>query len=126
MEGVPTPLILASPQTGGGTGTAREKCAMYDRHAVYDVHPVKLRARTSAGRADFEVLRDVQALLTDSHRFPEGAEVSAIVREGVVTLHGTTRWPRDRAAVRRAVGRIPGVTAVGCDLTAREPEPTWV
>ena len=98
---------------------------MFERHAIaYDVHRVKPRPHSAAVHSDFEVLRDIQALLADPLRCPAGVDVSVVVRQGVVTLRGTTRRPGDGAALRRAVCRIPGVTAYGCDLTAREPEPS--
>jgi osmotically-inducible protein OsmY len=97
---------------------------MFERHATaYDVHPAKPRPHGCAVHNDFEVVRDIQAVLADPFRCPAGVEVSVVVRQGVVTLRGTTRRPADGVAVRRAVGRIPGVKALGCDLTAREPEP---
>jgi osmotically-inducible protein OsmY len=85
-------------------------------------HPGK--ARPGSTRSDFELLRDVQAILADPLRSPADHDVTASVREGVVTLRGTTAYPSDRAVLRRVVGRIPGVVAVGCDLTARDPEPS--
>ena len=98
---------------------------MYERHAAaYHPRPVKPRPHAAAFHGDFELLRDVQALLADPLRCPAGVEASVVVRQGVVTLRGTTRRPGDGAAVRRAVGRIPGVTAIGCDLPVREPAPT--
>jgi osmotically-inducible protein OsmY len=100
---------------------------MIEPHAaVYDLRPTKPRPHAAARRADREVLRDIQALLADPVRCPPGVEASAVVRGGVVTLRGTTRRPGDQAALRRAVGGIPGVTALGCDLRAREPAPARI
>jgi osmotically-inducible protein OsmY len=100
---------------------------MFTRHdggPAQKARPTKQTLHGAAARSDFEILRDVQAILADPRRSPEGNNIDVSVREGVVTLRGTTLYPRDRAVVRRIVGRIPGVVAVGCDLRAREPEPT--
>lgn len=99
---------------------------MFTRHdgrPTQKAGPTTKLPQGASARSDFEILRDVQAILADPRRSPEGNAIDVSVREGVVTLRGTTLYPRDRAVVRRIVGRVPGVVAVGCDLRAREPEP---
>lgn len=74
-------------------------------------------------RPDTEIKASIVALLADSLSVPESHEAKVTVTNGLVTLHGTTRWQSDAAIIESAVGRLPGVFAVQNELTAREPEP---
>ena len=75
-------------------------------------------------RSDVELLAEVETLLGDVLRVPEGHDAKAMLEAGVVTLDGTARWPRDAAVIGEVVAAVPGVVAVDNRLVAREPEPT--
>lgn len=75
-------------------------------------------------RSDVELLAEVETLLGDVLRVPEGHDAKPTVESGVVTLDGTARWPRDAAVIGQVVAALPGVVAVDDRLVAREPEPT--
>lgn len=74
-------------------------------------------------RADLDVERDVQAILADPLRVPEGHQASATVRDGVLRLRGSTHYPRDVDVLCAVLSRVPGVVDLDCALRARHPEP---
>lgn len=61
-------------------------------------------------RSDVDVAKAVQVALELPVTVPP--TVKAEVREGVVTLTGTAEWNYQRAAARRAVEHIPGVSFI--------------
>lgn len=85
--------------------------ARHDLLAVFDV-------------SDAEIAAQVEELLNDPWRTPEGTDLTFSVADGVVTLEGTVLHPSDRAVIAHAALRIPGVVDVVTHLSAREPEPS--
>jgi CBS-domain-containing membrane protein len=75
-------------------------------------------------RSDEQIEDDLRRLLADPLFVPDEHEATASVRQGVVTLTGTTMYPSDIGVLVAAVARIPGVVAVDNCLRAREKEPT--
>jgi CBS-domain-containing membrane protein len=74
-------------------------------------------------RTDGEIAEEVAALLADPMRTPDGHRVTFSVREGVVLLNGTTRFPSDVHVIVAFVSAIPGVVAVGDGISPRHDEP---
>jgi CBS domain-containing protein len=74
-------------------------------------------------RSDHAIADDVEAILDDPLQAPEAHDVTFAVRQGVVTLRGTTRWARDAEILALFVAAVPGVVAVDDATRAREPEP---
>lgn len=74
-------------------------------------------------RTDGEIAEEVATLLADPMRSPDGHQVTFSVRDGVVLLNGTTRFPSDAHVVVAFVSAIPGVVAVGDGISARHDEP---
>lgn len=70
------------------------------------------------------VRKEIEDLLHDPIRVPEHLNVEFDVRDGVVTLEGTTLHPSDARVVEHMVLGLPGVVDVESRLHAREPEPT--
>lgn len=95
---------------------------------VEDGRVVGIVARTdllrSYVRPDAEVLADVQRMLVDPLRSPEDHRAEPSVKNGVVRLQGTVRWPSDARVLSAMAAAIPGVVDVDLLLTAREPEPS--
>ena len=54
------------------------------------------------------------------------AEVTASVRDGVVTLKGVVNTPAEKTAAEEAVQRVPGVYAVAEELTVRSGQSTRI
>ena len=76
-------------------------------------------------RPDAEIRRRVQALLADDLYAPEQHRVEATVRDGVVVLGGTVRYPVDAGVVVALVGQLPGVIEVVDRMEARESDPVF-
>lgn len=74
-------------------------------------------------RTDQAVIADIRAVLADVTRVPETHQVTPTVADGLVTLEGSVRWPRDSALVEAMVAKVPGVVAVVNHLVAREAAP---
>lgn len=74
-------------------------------------------------RSDADLAADVQAILDDPLRSPEGHRAQFTIQNGIVTLHGTTRYPSDAGVLRAFVAGVPGVVAVDDALRAEEPDP---
>jgi len=74
-------------------------------------------------RTDADLAEQVAEILADPLRAPEGHQARFDVENGIVTLHGTTRFPSDAGVLRAFVAGIPGVVAVDDALTAEEPDP---
>lgn len=74
-------------------------------------------------RPDPEIREAVGQVLTDPLWAPEEHRVEAEVRDGVVVLTGTVRYPSEVPVVASFVARIPGVISVTNLVKAREPEP---
>jgi CBS domain-containing protein len=74
-------------------------------------------------RSDADIAADLQATLNDPLYAPEGLDVKAEVKNGVVSLDGATQWPSDIDVVRSIVIRVPGVVAVESHLEPRESNP---
>ena len=66
-------------------------------------------------RSDVDIAKGVQVALELPVTVP--STVKAEVREGVVTLTGTVQWNYQRAAARRAIEHIPGVSFIDNRLT---------
>lgn len=63
-------------------------------------------------RSDAEIEHDVEVMLGDPLRAPEGHHVHVHVHEGVVHLEGSVHTPSDADVVRGAVRRVRGVIDV--------------
>jgi CBS domain-containing protein len=74
-------------------------------------------------RSDDEIAAEVKAVLADPLRCPAATAIKVTVHQGVVTTTGTTRFPSDIDAVRRIIGKVPGVVSVVLALKGRDPEP---
>jgi CBS domain-containing protein len=74
-------------------------------------------------RSDADLADDVRAILDDPLRSPEGHHAHFTIKNGIVTLHGATRYPSDAGVLRAFVAGVPGVVAVDDNLTAQEPDP---
>jgi CBS domain-containing protein len=74
-------------------------------------------------RSDADLAEDVQAILDDPLRAPEDHHAGFTIKNGIVTLHGTTRHPADAGVLRAFIAGVPGVVAVDDDLSAEEPDP---
>ncbi len=109
---------------GGATrrrSTVRPRPAY--RTKVADLTSTKVDRLERLTRADKDVEQDVQAILADPLRVPEGQQVRATVRNGMLRLRGTTYYPRDIDVLCSVLSRVPGVVALDCTLRARHPEP---
>lgn len=74
-------------------------------------------------RADDDIAADVRLLLADPLRAPDHHEVSATVRDGVVTLSGAVEFPHDVSLLAAMVWHLPGVVDVSSHVISRFPEP---
>jgi CBS domain-containing protein len=74
-------------------------------------------------RTDEELEYDISSVLADPMRVPESTLVDVTVRDGVVTLGGTVRYPIDLPVLSSIVWRIPGVVDVRNEATPTEPNP---
>jgi CBS domain-containing protein len=72
---------------------------------------------------DGDILATITDLLANPLWAPEGHNVEADVRDGVVTLTGSVRFPSDQAAVCDLVRQVPGVLEVVDRLSHREAQP---
>lgn len=77
-------------------------------------------------RTDADLARDVAVLLADPLRAPEDHTVEATVTDGIVTLHGTVRFPMDLPVLAAMVWQLPGVVDVRNEAKGREPDPRIV
>ncbi len=73
-------------------------------------------------RTDAELREELEALLADPLRSPEGAEVSVTVDQGEITLSGTVEYPDDLPFVSALAWSIPGTVDVHNHVTARQQE----
>jgi CBS domain-containing protein len=74
-------------------------------------------------RPDSEVRSRLKDLLDSPLWAPEGHHIEPEVRDGVVILNGTVRFPSDARYFASVAGQVPGVVEVVNRLTAEEPEP---
>jgi osmotically-inducible protein OsmY len=65
-------------------------------------------------------------MLADPLRAPENHDVEATVADGIVTLHGTVRFPMDLPVLAAMVWQLPGVVDVRNEATGREPNPSII
>jgi hyperosmotically inducible periplasmic protein len=70
------------------------------------------RAGSIEGRKDFQVLRDVATSVERYTQFTIFDDVSASVRNGVVTLTGKVTMPFKRDDIERRVAKVAGVRKV--------------
>jgi CBS domain-containing protein len=77
-------------------------------------------------RSDDDLARDVAVMLADPLRAPENHDVEATVADGIVTLHGTVRFPMDLPVLAAMVWQLPGVVDVRNEATGREPNPSII
>ena len=70
------------------------------------------QARSTDTRKDFQVLKDVAASVERYTQFTIFDDVSAHVKDGVVTLTGKVTMPYKREDIARRVGKVDGVVTV--------------
>jgi len=70
------------------------------------------QARSTDTRKDFQVLKDVAASVERYTQFTIFDDVSAHVKDGVVTLTGKVTMPYKRDDIARRVGKVDGVVTV--------------
>jgi CBS domain-containing protein len=63
-------------------------------------------------RTDDELLRDARRLLDDPLVVPEGRAITATVKAGVVTLHGTVRLPSHARVVDTLLRELTGAVDI--------------
>jgi CBS domain-containing protein len=94
---------------------------------VHDGHLVGVLSRHDIlplfDRTDGQVRTSVTELLINPLLAPEGHAAQTEVRDGVVILTGSVRYPSDRAVLADLVRQLPGVLEVVDRLTVREREP---
>lgn len=69
------------------------------------------------GRKDLQVLKDVAASVDRYARFTIFDDVSAHVKDGVVTLTGRVTMPFKREDIEKRVSKVDGVVGVRDDIT---------
>jgi CBS domain-containing protein len=74
-------------------------------------------------RPDQEIRERLDHLLEDPLMAPEGARVEVTVRDGHVTLEGTTRYAGDVSIVENIVKEVPGVVGVTNRVHGTAPDP---
>jgi len=77
----------------------------------------------SFDRPDVDIAGDIERVLADPLKAPEGGHVGVAVDGGVVTLTGDVRYEWDERIVVSLVGNVPGVIDVVTRLQHREPNP---
>src|SRR5438128_1061257 len=76
------------------------------------------RASASAiDRKDFQVAKDVAAAVNRYSQFTIFDDISANVKDGVVTLTGKVTMPYKRDEIEKRIGKIDGVKAVHDDIS---------
>ena len=68
-------------------------------------------------RKDFQVLKDVAKSVERYTRFTIFDDVSASVKDGVVTLTGKVTMPYKRSDIEQRVGKVNGVVTVRDEIT---------
>src|SRR5262245_87601 len=68
--------------------------------------------RDDVARKDFQVLKDVATSVDRYTQFTIFDDVSAAVKDGVVTLTGKVTMPYKREDISRRVAKVDGVRAV--------------
>jgi hypothetical protein len=72
-----------------------------------------------AGGQDWALAQQIQSVLMSDRHID--SHVAAVVKDGVVTLHGGVKSKTERERIRDEVGRIPGVVRVDDQLGAGDP-----
>jgi CBS domain-containing protein len=94
---------------------------------VSEGHLVGLMSRADLmryfDRPDAGIAADVDRTLASPLSAPEDHRINSAVRDGVVTLTGTVRYPSDARVATAVLWRIAGVVDVHDELVAREGEP---
>jgi hyperosmotically inducible protein len=75
------------------------------------------QAGSIEGRKDFQVLKDVATSVDRYAQFTIFDDVSASVKEGVVTLTGKVTMPFKRDDIERRVAKVAGVRTVDDQIT---------
>jgi len=70
-----------------------------------------------AGRKDFQLFKDVATSVERYTRFTIFDDVSASVKDGVVTLSGKVTMPYKRTDIEKRVAKIDGVRSVRDEIT---------
>lgn len=74
-------------------------------------------------RPDPEIRDAAETMVNSAGWAPAGARVEVRVRDGVVTLEGSTRYEGDVSVMEAMVRNLPGVVGVTTLLTAEEKDP---
>lgn len=88
------------------------------KHLPAGVAALLIAASVAAAQPkDFQVLKDVAASVDGYTQFTIFDDVSAAVKDGVVTLTGKVTMPYKRDDIERRVGRLDGVRRVVDNIT---------
>jgi osmotically-inducible protein OsmY len=72
-----------------------------------------------AGGQDWALAQQIQSVLMSDRTLD--SHVAAVVKDGVVTLHGGVSSKHERERIRQEIGSIPGVVRVDDQLGAGNP-----
>ncbi len=75
-------------------------------------HAASAAPNVPADRKDFQVLKDVSSSVLSYSRFTIFDDISANVKDGVVTLSGSVTMPYKKDDIEKRVAKIDGVTHV--------------
>ncbi len=94
----------------------RTWCALAVLAATLAAAPASAGSIQNADRKDFQVLKDVAASVDRYTQFTIFDDVSASVKDGVVTLTGKVTMPYKRDEIAKRIGKIDGVREVRDDI----------
>jgi hypothetical protein len=73
-----------------------------------------------ASSQDWTLAEEIRGLLTSEPKLGN-APVVAVVKNGVVTLHGDVRNEKDRRRLHDEISRLPGVTRIDDQMERKNP-----
>jgi osmotically-inducible protein OsmY len=77
-------------------------------------------APQGASQQDWTLAEEIRSLLTSNHDLGK-APMTAVVKNGVVTLQGGSRNEKERQQLRDEIARLPGVQRVDDQLALKNP-----
>src|SRR5579862_767354 len=78
-------------------------------------------APAGASSQDWTLAEEIRALLMQDRKLGAGAPMTAVVNNGVVTLHGESRNEKERQRLHDEISRLPGVQRVDDQLEFKNP-----
>src|SRR4026207_673451 len=84
---------------------------------VLTAHVAVAQSADGANRKDFQIFKDVATSVERYTRFTIFDDVSASVKDGVVTLTGKVTMPYKRSDIEQRVGKVNGVVTVRDEIT---------